>query len=140
MMMDRQSAEEPARLDLAPILAVVFSLLLLLLAGVWYSEAERDLASAAPSEHRVRPVTALPRELVVDVEADGRLRVAGIEYTPADLERLIARAAREYPDQAVVIRGDPQAGLERPGAVLGLCEKHGVRRTYLTTLEPEARP
>jgi biopolymer transport protein ExbD len=137
MMMDRQSREEPARLNLGPIMAVVFSLLLLLLAGFWFAEAERDLVSAAPSEHRVRPVAAVPRELVVDVQADGRLLVSGVEFAAADLERFIARAAREYPDQAVVIRGDTRAGLERPGAVLSLCEKHGIRRTYLTTLESE---
>ncbi len=140
MLIDRQIAEEPIRLNPTPILAVVFSLLLILLAGAWYAESQRDLAAEGPALHRVRPITAVPRELVVDITADGRLLVAQVEYTPADLERLIARAAREYADQAVIIRGDPRAGLERPGSVLNLCEKYAIRRTYLTTLEPGAQP
>jgi len=137
MRLDRKSDEEAVELlNMTPIIDVVFNLLIFFLVGTRYAEIERDMLVNPPSAHVAQPVTATPRELIVNVTTDGRLLISGVEYTPADLERLIARAVKENPDQAVVVRGDRKVVLQLPVNILSLCEKYNVKRKFLTTAEP----
>ncbi|KPK47588.1 MAG: hypothetical protein AMK72_08260 [Planctomycetes bacterium SM23_25] len=121
---------------MTPMIDVVFNLLIFFLVGTRYAEIERDMLVNPPSAQHARPVTAVPRELIVNVTTDGRYLIAGIEYTVQELERLIARAVQENPEQAVVVRGDQKAILQLPVNVLSLCEKYAVKRKFLTTITP----
>jgi biopolymer transport protein ExbD len=137
MRIDRKTEEEPVELlNMTPIIDVVFNLLIFFLVGTRYAEIERDMLVNPPSAHVAQPVTAIPRELIVNVTTDGRFVISGVEYMPADLERLIARAVKENPEQAVVVRGDRKVVLQLPVNILSLCEKYNVKRKFLTTAEP----
>ena len=137
MRIDRQTPEEPIEMmNMTPIIDVVFNLLIFFLVGTRYAEIERDMIVNPPAAASARPITATPRELIVNVTTDGRYVIADVEYKADDLERLIARAVQENPDQAVVVRGDRRAILQLPVNVLNLCEKHAVKRKFLTTTDP----
>ena len=137
MRIDRKIEEEQVELlNMTPIIDVVFNLLIFFLVGTRYAEIERDMLVNPPAAHVAQPVTAVPRELIVNVTDDGRFVISGVEYTPADLERLIARAVAGNPDQSVVVRGDRRVILQLPVNVLSLCEKYGVKRKFLTTIQP----
>jgi biopolymer transport protein ExbD len=137
MRIDRKTEEDPVELlNMTPIIDVVFNLLIFFLVGTRYAEIERDMLVNPPSAHIAQPVTAIPSELIVNVTTDGRFVISGVEYTPADLERLIARAVKENPEQAVVVRGDRKVVLQLPVNILSLCEKYNVKRKFLTTAEP----
>jgi biopolymer transport protein ExbD len=137
MRIDRKSQEEQTELlNMTPMIDVVFNLLIFFLVGTRYAEIERDMLVNPPSAQHAQPVTATPRELIVNVTADGRYIIAGVEYKAQDLERLIARAVKENPEQAVVVRGDEKAILQLPVNVLNLCEKHAIKRKFLTTITP----
>ncbi len=137
MRIDRKTEEEQVELlNMTPIIDVVFNLLIFFLVGTRYAEIERDMLVNPPAAQHAQPVTAVPRELIVNVTDDGRFVIAGVEYTPEDLDRLIARAVAENPDQSVVVRGDKRVVLQLPVNVLSLCEKHGVKRKFLTTAQP----
>ncbi|MBE3070283.1 MAG: biopolymer transporter ExbD [Planctomycetes bacterium] len=137
MRIDRKSEEESVELmNMTPIIDVVFNLLIFFLVGTRYAEIERDMLVNPPAAQHARPVTAVPRELIVNVTPDGRYVIANVEYKAADLERLIARAVKENPDQAVVVRGDRSVILQLPVNVLNLCEKYAIKRKFLTTTDP----
>jgi biopolymer transport protein ExbD len=137
MRIDRKSEEEQTELlNMTPMIDVVFNLLIFFLVGTRYAEIERDQQVNPPSARHAQPVTATPRELIVNVTTDGRYVIAGVEYQVEDLDRLIARAVKENPEQTVVIRGDRDAILQLPVNVLNLCEKHAVKRKFLTTISP----
>ncbi len=130
---DRQ---ERLELNLTPMIDVVFLLIIFFMVATKFAEIERDTAVNPPTAKHAQPVTAAPRELVVNVLKDGRYTVNGYEYPIEDLERLIAQAVKENPNQAVVVRGDRQAILQMPVNVLSLCEKYEVKRKFLTTAQP----
>ncbi|HUU11949.1 MAG TPA: biopolymer transporter ExbD [Phycisphaerae bacterium] len=137
MRIDRKSEEESIEMmNMTPMIDVVFNLLIFFLVGTRYAEIERDMNVNPPTARHAQPVTATPRELIVNVTQDGRYVIAGVEYTTEDLDRLFARAAKENPDQAVVIRGDAATMLQNPVNVLSLCEKYGIKRKFLTTINP----
>ncbi len=137
MRIDRQPQERQVRaeMNLTPMIDVVFLLLIFFMVATKFAEIERDLQVNPPSARDAQPVTAAPKELIVNVTRDGRFTVAGVEYPVEDLERLIAQAVEENPDQAVVVRGDRKAILQLPVDVLNLCEKYEVRRKFLTTAQ-----
>ena len=137
MRINRKSEEEQTELlNMTPMIDVVFNLLIFFLVGTRYAEIERDQQVNPPSARHAQPVTATPRELIVNVTTDGRYVIAGVEYQVEDLDRLIGRAVKENPEQTVVIRGDRDAILQLPVNVLNLCEKHSVKRKFLTTISP----
>jgi len=137
MRIDRGTEEQQARpeMNLTPMIDVVFLLLIFFMVATKFAEIERDLQVNPPSARDAQPVTAAPKELIVNVRRDGQFTVAGVEYPAEDLDRLIARAVEENPDQAVVVRGDRKAILQLPVEVLNLCEKHAVQRKFLTTTQ-----
>jgi len=137
MRIDRGTEQRHVRaeMNLTPMIDVVFLLLIFFMVATKFADIERDLAVNPPSARHAQPVTAAPKELIVNVTRDGRFTVAGVEYPSDDLERLLAQAVDENPDQAVVVRGDRKAILQLPVDVLNLCEKYAVRRKYLTTAQ-----
>ena len=136
MRIDRGAGEERVEINLTPMIDVVFLLIIFFMVATKFAEIERDLRVNPPSSKHAQPVTATPRELIINVTEKGRYIISGVEYTPADLERLIARAVKENPDQAVVVRGDRKVILQLPVNILSLCEKYHVKRKFLTTAEP----
>ncbi|HUX03253.1 MAG: biopolymer transporter ExbD [Phycisphaerae bacterium] len=137
MRLDRTAEQhERVELNLTPMIDVVFNLIIFFMVATKFAEIERDMLVNPPAAQHAQPVTAVPRELIVNVTDDGRFVIAGVEYTPEDLDRLIARAVAENPDQSVVVRGDKRVVLQLPVNVLSLCEKYGVKRKFLTTVQP----
>ncbi len=130
--------DEDKRLEvnLTPMIDVVFLLIIFFMVATKFAEIERDIRVNPPSSQHAQPVTATPRELVVNVTEDGRYLINNVEYPPADLEALIAKAVKENPDQSVIVRGDRRVILQAPVNVLSLCEKYEVRRKFLTTADP----
>jgi len=136
MRIDAGVEEEKVELNLTPMIDVVFNLIIFFMVATKFAEVERDLRVNPPAAVHASPVTSVPRELIVNVTVDGRYIVSGVEYTPEDLERLIARAAAENADQAVIIRGDRAVVLQYPVTVLSLCDKYGIARRFVTMTVP----
>ena len=136
MRIDRGTEEERVEINLTPMIDVVFLLIIFFMVATKFAEIERDLRVNPPSSKHAQPITATPRELIVNVTERGQYIISGVEYTPEDLERLIARAVKENPNQTVVIRGDRRVMLQLPVNVLSLCEKYEVKRKFLTITVP----
>ena len=136
MRIEGGTEEHKLEINLTPMIDVVFLLIIFFMVATKFAEIERDIRVNPPSAKSAQPVTAAPKELIVNVTEDGRYIINGIEFPPADLEQLIARTAEENPDPAVIVRGDRKAILQLPVNVLSLCEKYDVKRTYLTTTQP----
>lgn len=125
--------QRDAEINLTPIIDMVFLLLIFFLVATKFADIERDIRVQPPYSHHAKPVTAIPDELVVNVTREGELLVAGQQRSLEDLDRLFGMAAAQNPEQAVIVRGDRGSILQFAVNVLDLCEKHGIRRTFLTT-------
>jgi biopolymer transport protein ExbD len=136
MRIGRNTEEEKPELNLTPMIDVVFQLIIFFMVATKFAEIERDLRVNPPSAKHVQAVTATPRELIINVTEKGAFLVNGVEYPLPDIEALIARAVKDNPDQAVVVRGDRRVILQLPVDLLSLCEKHEVKRKFITTTAP----
>lgn len=129
----RQPSHDFYGINVIPMIDTMMFLLIFFLMATRFADIERDIRVKPPSSRNARPVTALPQELIVNVERDGRLLVGGKETSPQALDAMITQSVQQNPHRAVVVRGDKQAVLQYAVNVLDLCEKRGVERTYLTT-------
>jgi biopolymer transport protein ExbD len=129
----RQPTHDVYGINVIPMIDTMMFLLVFFLMATRFADIERDIRVKPPSSRNARPVTALPQELIINVERDGHVLVGGKETSPQALDALITQSVQQNPHRAVVVRGDKQAVLQYAVNVLDLCEKRGVERTYLTT-------
>lgn len=132
----KQPAHEFYGINVIPMIDTMMFLLVFFLMATKFADIERDVRVKPPGSVNARPIAAASQELVINVSQDGRFLVAGHERAIADIDKLIAMAKAENPQQTVVVRGDKNVVLQYAVNVLDLCEKHGVERTFLTTLQP----
>jgi len=125
--------EDSHGLRMAPLIDVVFLLLVFFLVATTFYEEERDiqvqLAEASEGDVRERVL----RMVVVNIRQSGIIvineRVHSLEETAAHLEEALDLNA----DLAVVVRCDRGAVHEHFVRVLNLCERLGVRNVSVAT-------
>lgn len=131
-MLDIARRQRPAlTVELTPLIDVVFQLLVFfLLTSVFLEPAlPMNLPAAETAE-----VQQAPAELVIDVEADGTLRLDGREMPLATL-RYVLRIRRATHTGAVSIRGHRDARYGALLEVLDTCRVEGFRNVALATTQ-----
>lgn len=122
--------EEPEELgfQLAPLVDIVFLLLIFFLVATTYLDEEKDLAVRLPSASSARGDSPARLERVlVNVREDGTIVMGGRPVSREELYRSLVRARRANPDVPVVLRGDLSATHGEIVDVLDLCRRARVR-------------
>ena len=129
----RRPTQEFFGINVIPMIDTMMFLLIFFMMATKFADVERDVRVHPPSSRDERPITEIPREIVVNVTSGGAFMIAGNQRTLEDIDRLLGSAVKDDPHQSVVIRGDRETILQFAVNILDLCEKHGVEHTYLTT-------
>lgn len=131
----RVRENEPAPgLDMTPIIDMVFLLLIFFLVATTFHQTEREMQVALPVARSGGPISAALREIIINVDAEGRLFVAGRQVDPDDLRAIITQAVAANPEQKVTVRGDRTAAYAHIVRVLDICKESRVQQPYLDTV------
>lgn len=123
-----------ANLSLTPLIDVVFLLLIFFLVTSRFEEEERRLNIVLPSATSAAPMIHRPREIVVDVDAQGNVYLRGQPTNFEELRRVLASAVVNNPvNQSVIIRADASASFQPVVNVMDLCNQAGVTDYSVTT-------
>jgi biopolymer transport protein ExbD len=123
-------------LSLTPLIDVVFLLLIFFLVTSEFEEEERRLEIVLPSATSAVPMTSKPREVIVDIDADGAVYLHGEMTSLEELQRLLVVAVASNPtNQTVVIRADRNTAFQPVVSVMDICNRTGVRDYSVTTRE-----
>ncbi len=123
-------------LSLTPLIDVVFLLLIFFLVTSQFEEEERRLNIVLPSATSASPMVHRPREIVVDVDAEGAIYLRGQPTDFAELRRLMVAAVAENPaNQSVIIRADGETSFQPVVSVMDLCNRVGISDYSVTTRE-----
>ncbi len=129
-----------SNLSLTPLIDVVFLLLIFFLVTSEFEDEERRLDIVLPTATSATPMTGKPREIVVDIDASGRLFLRGETTTLENLERLLTAAVASNPtNQTVVIRADQSTAFQPVVSVMDACNRTGVSDYSVTTQEGPER-
>ena len=122
-------------IPMTPLIDVVFLLLVFFLVATTLSEEERQLSVQLPAASEAQPLTAKPRELVVNVDAAGQYYVSGEPLTLKRLEEVLGVASASTPGRAsVIIRADRRCQWEFVVAVMNACNKARIRNYHVSAL------
>ncbi|MBX3418264.1 MAG: biopolymer transporter ExbD [Pirellulaceae bacterium] len=123
--------------NLMPLIDCVFLLLIFFLVASRISDEEPQLDLDLPSISEALPAIFQPQELVVNIDAEGRIFVNGEFRQIEQVEQIMRQVQRSNPlTQAVVIRADRRTDWEHVATVLGLCKKVGIQQ-YSASIEPD---
>jgi biopolymer transport protein ExbD len=124
--------EEPY-LNMTPMVDVILNLLIFFMIGSRFVEDERQVDIQLPSVSHAQPLTAPPKEIVINVYADGHMVVDQKPVPAEDLEEMLSAAQSRYADQAVLIRGDGKGSYQSIMDVLSICQKAKIHKYSLAT-------
>ena len=129
----------PARKSRAPALAltsmldVIFLLLCFFVTVSVFSQWESEISIRRPGAKTAEPPERLPGEIIVNLAKDGSIKVNGASMTLADLQSRLARIAKFYPGQPVIIRADKDTKYDHLVKVIDACRAGDVWNFSLAT-------
>lgn len=113
-------------LNLAPMIDVVFLLLIFFMVATTFAQQEKEMSLDLPTAESGDEAQNNPEEIVINLLSDGRMRVMGEDVAEEALESMLVRAARSNPETPVTIRGDRDVVLQRVVSVMDACRRAGL--------------
>ena len=127
----------PAELQLAPMLDVVFQLLIFFIVTFEFHRSEMDLKVSVPKAQEGADTKRARGEIIVNVRDSGEVVVEGQSMTQAQLgEKLSAIAKLHGRDQPVRLRGDETTDFQKIVTVVDICQKAGIWNISFATQRP----
>jgi len=135
MIRFESSRDEDLQFNMAPLIDMVFLLIIFFLCVTSFTELEREQEVVLPWNPNP---SSLSREadqnLTVNVMRDGKIRLLGQEASEEELvARLRERRERTRKPLRVLVRADRRTAYGNVAAALAAVERAGIQRPYIIT-------
>ena len=128
---------QAAQMQLAPMIDIVFLLLIFFIVTWQFSRSETDMRISVPaSEEGAEPNRPIG-EIVVNVRKDGEVLIAGQSLDRQQLRKKLEAVARVHKNQPIRLRGDADATYQTIVQVIDVCRKAGIWNISFATQRPE---
>jgi biopolymer transport protein ExbD len=131
---DEEALAEP-EFSMAPLIDIVFQLLIFFMVATTYTQQEKDLSIELPSAQTAQAADKPPEEIVINIFRDGHVSLAGHDVQHGDLVGALVEAAHRSTQVPVTIRGDRLVHHEDVVAVLDACGMAGLSNLSVGTLD-----
>ena len=126
--------EEPY--NLVPLTDMVFNLLIFFLCATTFVQLEKDLGVQLPkTSANFAPLSAAPKELIINITQDGKSIINGKEYSDQDLAAYVGGAVKKQESQTVIIRADERSIMKYFAHVAQICKNAKVKEAKLVYLD-----
>ena len=134
----KQHSIEPTPMQLAPLVDVLFLLVIFFAVTSHYAKNEQvmDISVPAADEGQDKESRNVG-EIIINIKSEGEIIVNGQELTEEELLVKLRNIASIYKDQAVILRGDEVADYKHVINVLNTCQKAGIWNIAFATRKPE---
>ena len=126
MKFTRKNRSRAPGLALTSMLDVIFLLLCFFVTVSVFSQWESEITIKLPSASTAEEPDRLPGEIIVNLDKGGKVTVNGKALELKDLETRLAKVAKFYPDQSVIIRADKDVRYELLVGVIDTCRAANV--------------
>ena len=118
---------------LTPLIDVVFLLLIFFLVATTFSQDEKDPSVNLAKILAAKPITAGPKDVIVNVTKEGEYIVEKEKLTEGQLLAFLGELATRNPGmRRVMIRADRDVKFHYPATVMGICIDKKLK--YVTTV------
>lgn len=130
----------PVGFQLAPMLDIVFLLLVFFIVTQNIALTEQDFAVKVPSAENAedRNKSRAINEIILNVREDGKVTINREVFTVDELYPKLERLVKLEKNQPVRIRGDAATTYQKIVDVLDVCRKAGIWNISFSTRKPGA--
>lgn len=129
---------EPAGMQLAPMIDIVFLLLIFFIVTWQFSRSETEMKISVPSSQEGADPKRVLGEIIVNVRATGEVVVEGQMMSQAQLKEKLAAIAAQHKNQPVRLRGDAKCEYQTIVEVIDTCQKAGIWNISFATQRRQA--
>jgi len=129
---DSEGTEDLA-LNMAPMIDIVFLLLIFFMVSTTFVDREKQMDIELPLAQSGENPEREPDEVVINVARDGRIYLGKSELPQDDLLASLEHTARQDPETPVTIRGHREAFHEHVVAVMDTCRRAGLTNLGIMT-------
>ena len=122
-------------MNLAPMIDVVFLLLIFFMVSTTFVQKEKEMGLELPQAESGDEAEITPDEIVINLMRDGRILISGDELDRSALIEALTRVARRDPETPVTIRGDKEVFHEHVVGVMDACRIAGLSNLGVMTLD-----
>jgi biopolymer transport protein ExbD len=126
----------PAPMNLVPMIDILFLLLAFFIISWQFSKSETELNVSVPTAVEGADPKQQRGEIVINIFADGSIRVEGVNNTLPELEAKLTDIHKAFPNQPVRLRGDGTVSYQRMVEVIDTCQKAGIWNISFATQRP----
>ena len=127
---------EPANMQLAPMIDIVFLLLIFFIVTWQFTKSETELSVSVPTAQEGADPERQRGEIVINILANGMIKIEGTSVDLPPLLKKLASIAAQYENQPVRIRGDGGVAYQRIVEVIDTCQKAGIWNISFATQKP----
>ena len=128
----RNRSKAPA-LALTSMLDVIFLLLCFFVTVSVFSQWESEISIKLPNAKTAEAPERLPGEIIVNLAKDGGVSVNSVKLSLEELGARLAKVAKFYPGQPVIIRADKEVRYEVLVKLIDTCRASDIWNFSLAT-------
>ena len=128
----RNRSKAPA-LALTSMLDVIFLLLCFFVTVSVFSQWESEISIKLPNAKTAEAPERLPGEIIVNLAKDGAISVNSVALSLEELGARLAKVAKFYPGQPVIIRADREVRYETLVKLIDTCRASDIWNFSLAT-------
>lgn len=128
----RNRSKAPA-LALTSMLDVIFLLLCFFVTVSVFSQWESEISIKLPNAKTAEAPERLPGEIIVNLAKDGGVSVNSVKLSLEELGARLAKVAKFYPGQPVIIRADKEVRYETLVKLIDTCRASDIWNFSLAT-------
>ncbi len=134
----KQAVPEAAGFQIAPMVDIVFLLLIFFLVTWNFARYETELDVKVPTAKEGKESRRSVGEVIINVKNDGSIVINRKTVSAEELGGTLRKISELYPDQAVVLRGDQSADYRHIVAVLDICRAANIWNVAFATGRPDS--
>ena len=139
MKFKKRSQSKATAFALTSMLDVIFLLLCFFVTVSVFSQWESEISIKLPNAKTAETPERLPGEIIVNLAKDGKITVNSVALTLGDLGARLAKVAKFYPGQPVIIRADKEVRYEDLVELIDTCRAAGIWNFSLATDNSEGK-
>lgn len=135
-----RTAQQEQSFQLAPMVDILFVLLIFFLVTSSFQEVEKELSVALPKAGSASDVSQAGRDVIINIKKDGTCVVNRKSYDRAGLKALLSRTQGVLGTTTILLRADKDVPYERVVAVMDVCSELKISRlSFITTKEEKTK-
>ena len=135
----RSSRSHAPAVQMSSLMDVIFLLLCFFVTSSVFSQWETEVAIALPTAKSATVPGRMPGEIILNLSKVGDVSVNGNKLSLGEVTERLARIAKLYPGQPVVIRADKDASYDKLMGLIDACRAADVWNFSLATQDEEKK-